>query len=228
MSKPLVIVLHGIFRTSMSMALYDIALRCKGYDVLNITYPSLRHELPRLGEIVATKILKSKKFARASDIHFVTHSMGGVISRYVLGGAETLREKTRSVVMLVPPNQGSEMADYAHNTKWMKPLFRFFYGPAGQQLLTSYAVNYPAIGCKVGVIAGTRSANMLGKKIFETGIRHDGLISHDRMKIAGQSDLAEVRTTHTSILCSPHAIRETMIFLKTGRFSAPPEPPAAP
>jgi pimeloyl-ACP methyl ester carboxylesterase len=228
MSKPLVIVLHGIFRTSMSMALYDVALRYKGYDVLNITYPSLRHELPRLGEIVAAKILKSKKFARAQDIHFVTHSMGGLISRYVLAANEEIRAKTRSLVMLVPPNQGSEMADYAHRTKWMKPLYRFFYGPAGQQLLTEYAPHHPPVSCKVGIIAGSRSANLIAKKIFEKGILHDGLISHDRMKLSGQSDMAQVKTTHTSILCSPQAIRETLSFLKTGRFSAPPAPPAAP
>jgi pimeloyl-ACP methyl ester carboxylesterase len=228
MNKPLVIVLHGIFRTSMSMALYDIALRCKGYDVLNITYPSLRHELPRLGEIVTGKILKSRKFACASDIHFVTHSMGGLISRYVLDKSEEIRTKTRSLVMLVPPNQGSEMADYVHRSKWLKPLYRFFYGPAGQQLLTAYAANHPAIACKVGIIAGSRSANLMAKKIFEKGTLHDGLISHERMKIAGQSDLTQVKTTHTSILCSPQAIRETLSFLKTGSFSALPEPPAAP
>ncbi len=228
MSKPLVIVLHGIFRTSMSMALYDIALRCKGYEVLNITYPSLRHELPRLGEIVSARILKSKKFAAAQDIHFVTHSMGGLICRYALHINDRLREKTRSVVMLVPPNQGSEMADYAHHTKWMKPLFRLFYGPASQQLLTEYAVNHPAITCKVGIIAGSRSSNLMAKKIFEKGTLNDGLISHERMKLAGQSDIAQVRTTHTAILCSPQAIRETLLFLKTGRFSAPPAPPAIP
>ena len=228
MSKPLVIVLHGIFRTSMSMALYDIVLRLRGYDVLNITYPSLRHELPRLGEIVAGKILKSKKSEKANNIHFVTHSMGGVISRYVLGNTEILRDKTRSIVMLVPPNQGSEMADYAHKTKWMKPIYRLFYGPAGQQLLTEYAVNYPAVTCKVGIIAGSRSSNLMAKKIFEKGIRHDGLISHERMKLAGHADIAEVRTTHTAILCSPQAIRETLSFLKTGRFIALPTPPATP
>ncbi len=228
MSKPLVIVLHGIFRTSMSMALYDIALRWKGYEVLNITYPSLRHELPRLSEIVSAKILKSKKFQQAQDVHFVTHSMGGIISRYLLGSTEPVREKTRSIVMLVPPNQGSEMADYAHRTKWMKPLYRLFFGPAGQQLLTTYAENYPAISCKVGIIVGNRSSNPMAKKIFERGIGHDGLISHDCMKLEGHSDIAEVRTTHTAILCSPHAIRETLHFLKTGRFTAPPAPPAAP
>lgn len=218
MSKPLVIILHGIFRTSWSMKLYELYLRMQGFNVLNITYPSLRYDLNGISEIVGKKILTSRKVEHASQIHFVTHSMGGVITRYVLNLHPELRARTGNVVMLVPPNGGSEMADYAQETGWMKPLYRLFYGPAGQQLTTRYASNYPPISGNIGIIAGTKSSNPLARYVFNLGQKHDGTISHDKMRLADADQIEEVAASHTSILCSPSAIKKVGKFLKAGTF----------
>ena len=59
-------------------------LRWQGYAVLNVTYPSLRHDLGKLAELTEAKIMRSPKTARATKIHFVTHSMGGLITRYMI------------------------------------------------------------------------------------------------------------------------------------------------
>lgn len=228
MKKPLVILLHGIFRTSMSMTLFNIALRLNGFSVLNITYPSLRHDLKHLADITAAKILKSGKIEQAEDIHFVTHSMGGLLVRYILNAHTQIGEKTRSIVMLVPPNKGSEMADFVHRTRWTRFLYRLLYGPAGQQLTTDHADHHPSLDCKVGIISGSRGSYPLSRYVFKDGTPHDGLISHERMKLDETSTLFDVPTSHTAILCSPAAIRATLDFLLTGSFSGPPRPPAAP
>lgn len=219
--RPLVIILHGIFRTSWSMTLYSWALRWHGYRVLNLTYPSLRQDLKTLAELTEAKILRSPKTARAVKIHFVTHSMGGLITRYILDRNPDLRRKTASIVMLVPPNHGSEVADFARKTGWMSPLFRILYGPAGQQLGTDHAPHHPALReIPVGVIAGSRSGNPFAHHAFGTGRKHDGTVAHDRMRLDEHTPFAEVRVTHNSILCSPAAIRHTLQFLTDKKFSS--------
>lgn len=218
MSKPVVIILHGIFRTSWSMTLYAASLRLQGYRVLNMTYPSRRYDLKRIAEIVGGKIIKSGKIKEAPHIHFVTHSMGGLITRYILNLYPDIRAKTENVVMLVPPNGGSEMADFVHETGWMKPIYRFLYGPAGQQLTTTYASNYPAISGNIGIIAGTKSSNPLARFVFNLGQKHDGTISHDKMRLEGIDAVEEVAASHTSILCSPAAIKKVGLFIRSGKF----------
>ncbi len=225
--KPLVIILHGIFRTAWSMKLYELYLRALGFDVLNLTYPSLRHDLMKLSVITSEKIRRSKKISEPRPIHFVTHSMGGLIVRYILSTQPDLHARTEKIVMLVPPNKGSEVADFVQQTGWMRPLYRFFYGPAGQQLTTDHAGHHPQITGTIGIIAGGRNANPFAHYAFEPGQKHDGTIGHDNMKLDGLTDFAEVRASHASILCSPSALRLVGRFLKTGRFTVQPTPPEA-
>lgn len=227
MSKPLVILLHGIFRTQWSLTFYELYLRWQGYDTLNITYPSMKHDLARLAQIVGDRMSASPKVQAAPEIHFLTHSMGGLITRYILATHPALRAKTKHIVMLVPPNQGSEVADYLFEGGWMKPIYEFLSGPAGPQMITSYAARYPAIEGTIGIIAGNRSSNPFARKAFTADQKHDGTISHERMKLAGVTEIEEVRASHTSILCSPAAMRKAGAFIRTGTFS-PPTLPAAP
>ena len=220
-ARPLVIVLHGIFRTAWSMKIYELALRWQGYAVLNVTYPSLRHDLGKIAELTEAKIMRSPKIGRATKIHFVTHSMGGLITRYMLDRSPSLREKTASIVMLNPPNQGSEVADFAKSTGWMSPLYRFFYGPAGQQLTTEHAVHHPPLrDIPVGVIAGGKSGNPFAHHAFGHDQKHDGTVAHNRMRLDESTPFVEVHATHNSILCSPAAIRQTLHFLHERKFKS--------
>lgn len=226
--KPLVVILHGIFRTAWSMRLIEIYLRWRGYDTLNLTYPSNRHDLATLSDLVGKRIEASEKFQSAADVHFVTHSMGGLITRYILNTHPAIKVKTRNIVMMVPPNQGSETADYIVSNAWMKCIFEYFSGPAGPQLTTAYAVNYPSISGTIGIIAGVRSSNPLAKLVFSKDQQHDGTISHDRMRLDGIGEVLSVKASHTSIVCSLSAMRQTVYFLQDGQFKAPPTSPAVP
>lgn len=216
--KPLVIILHGIFRTAWSMKLYEWALRRQGYDVLNLTYPSLRHDLQKLAEITTAKILKYEKAREAPVIHYVTHSMGGLILRYIFSAHPDLRSRAGRIVMLVPPSQGSEVADFVQQTGWMRPLYRLLFGPAGQQLTTAHAVHHPAIEGQIGIIAGANNSNPFARYAFGDNKKHDGTIGHENMKISGTL-FTEVSASHTSILCKPVAIRRAVAFIQNGTFA---------
>jgi triacylglycerol lipase len=149
-----VVLLHGLGRTSRSMARMQQSLEAAGYFVANIGYPSRRRPVEELACDAVERGLAVCRARQASRIHFVTHSLGGILVRYYLTH-HAVPELGR-VVMLGPPNQGSEVVDVFSRM----PAFTAITGPAGPQLGTGPTSLPRALGpvsYPVGVIAGTRS-----------------------------------------------------------------------
>ena len=104
------------------------ALSRHGYRVINVSYPSTRLSIEELADDCLTVLLQERASDRTVKIHFVTHSLGGIVLRQYL--SENQLENLGRVVMLAPPNRGSELADRLQHNYF----YRFFTGPAGQQL----------------------------------------------------------------------------------------------
>ena len=146
-----VVLLHGLARSSYSMAKMETALLSAGYRTANVDYPSRSHRIQDLARYIGEQGVGACRKQVDSRIHFVTHSMGGILVRYYLA-ANSLDGLGR-VVMLAPPNRGSLLTDQLRDEAW----YKWLTGPAGQQLGTGPdgipgmlgAVDYP-----VGVIAG--------------------------------------------------------------------------
>ncbi len=208
-----VILLHGLCRTSRSMAPMAGALRAAGYVVHNLDYPSRTAPIEELADRVIAPAVAGCEAAGAPRIHFVTHSLGGILVRQYLA-AHPLPVLGR-VVMLGPPNQGSEVVD--HLGSWR--LFILINGPAGRQLGTGAAslpnllspVTFP-----VGVIAGNRSINWINSLLIPGP--DDGKVSVDRTRVAGMSDHLVLRCSHPFLMGDRPAIRQTLHFLAHGRF----------
>ncbi len=181
--KQLVILLHGIARTSRSMRSIENALKQQGYHTLNIDYPSRQDSITSLAENVQQQILSYPEIEQCI-IHIVTHSMGGLVARCLL--AMPLFNNVQRVVMLGPPNQGSEVADFIMH---YQP-FKAFYGPALAELTTFYANTYPfpalPTHCQVGIIAGSLSIDPIC--YFLLPGKNDGKVSLTSTKIAGMTD----------------------------------------
>ncbi len=210
-----VVLLHGLARTHRSMRPMQRALTASGYVVYSFRYPSREKTVER---IVAEDFLPFLAQCQSNSpvkIHFVAHSLGNIVLRQYFAH-HTLTNAGR-IVMLAPPNQGSEVVDKLGD---FAP-FDWVNGPAGQQLGTSsnsLPNRLPAPPGEFGVIAGTRSVNWILSCLIPGP--DDGKVSLERVKLAGAADFATVKASHPFLMRNPQAIEMTLRFLRTGSFKA--------
>ncbi len=214
-NKEMVVLLHGILRSKHDMLLLNNTFKKHGYTTLNIQYPSREQNLEDLSDFVHNKIINSPDYSNDIVINFVTHSMGGLITRYYI--ARKKPKNLGKVVMLGPPNTGSEFADWLSDTKVLAPVFKTVFGPASNQLRTDYPhidgdINYP-----LGVIAGNLSINPLAPWVLEGD--HDGVVPVERTKIEGMSDHIVIPATHSFMMFNKDVMDQALYFLKHSKFN---------
>ena len=210
-----VILLHGLARTSRSMLKMNAALKDAGYSVLNCNYPSRKHPIELLSENVIAQAIRHclEKFHPAR-IHFVTHSMGGIMVRYYLS-RHSVSELGR-VVMLGPPNAGSELVDRLSGYQ----LFTLINGPAGKQLGTEPSSLPNSIGpvdYEVGIIAGNKNLNPLSSILIPGD--HDGKVSTQSARLEGMADFILLPFSHSFMMNQSDVIQQTLRFLAQGNFN---------
>lgn len=214
MSQEFVVLLHGILRSKTDMLALDKYLKKHGYDTANILYPSRKMTLEEITAFVTKKIENNPGYTPEKTLHFVTHSMGGLIARYYI--ATHKPKNLGKVVMLGPPNTGSDFADYFHDHPLLGDLFRAFFGPAATQLKTGYKHIDGDIDYPLGVIAGSTSINPFAPWILDG--EHDGIVPVERTKIKGMADHIVIPSTHTFMMFNPKIMAQTLYFLKNGKF----------
>jgi pimeloyl-ACP methyl ester carboxylesterase len=208
-----VVLLHGISRTALSFRKMQLALERAGFTTLNLDYLSRSKALEALAEDIHPAI---QRFADSIDtsVHFVGHSMGGLLARVYIGRYRPKR--LGRVVMLGTPNGGSEIADRLKNFG----AFRAFFGPAGQQLGTQRSAvddaMLPPIDYPVGVIAGNRSIDPVAGTMLPKP--HDGRVSVANTRLDGMADHIIVETSHPWLVRNGLAIEQTITFVRDGSF----------
>ena len=209
-----VVLLHGISRTARSFRRMELALRAAGFATLNLDYDSRRKPLDALADDIHPPI---DRFAHSLDgaVHFVCHSMGGLLARVYL--AQHRPARLGRVVMLGTPNGGSEIADRLKNFS----AYRAFFGPAGQQLGTQRdaAVDaiLPPVDYPVGIIAGNRSIYPITSVVLPKP--HDGRVSVENTRLDGMAEHIVIRTSHPWLVRNGEAIAQTLAFLRNGKFA---------
>jgi triacylglycerol lipase len=210
-----VVLLHGLARTSSSFNAMQQALEEDGYLTANIDYPSREHEIAALADMAVGEGLATCRAGEDVDkIHFVTHSLGGILVRQYLS-TETVDELGR-VVMLGPPNQGSNAADNLIDV----PGFDWMNGPAGHQLgkgETSVPLALGPVDFELGVIAGNRTIDLITSAVLENP--DDGRVSIEDTKVEGMDDFIIVEHSHAFMMRMQRPIELTKVFLRTGSFS---------
>lgn len=184
-------------------------LLAEGYRVLNVDYPSRRLDLAGLAEW-SHKPIESFLAGQTDRVHFVGHSMGGLLIRYYLH-AYPLATLGR-IVMLGTPNRGSEVADLLQRF----PPYRWIYGLAGQQLCTQ-AVHVPLSGGEIGVVAGNFSIDPLCSLII--GQENDGKVAVVHTKPEEAHAHVVLRASHSFMPANKVVQTQVVHFLKEGRFA---------
>lgn len=207
-----VILLHGILRTRRSMAGLARFLESQGYEVLNLGYPSRRLPIEAIVERIHPCIMDfSGKLS--GPVHFVGYSMGALLIRAYLH--QHRPANLGRVVMIGPPNHGSEVADFLQHWR----VYRWLYGPAGQQLITdqsAFAHLFGRAEYELGILAGTRSIDPISSRIIREP--NDGKVSVESTKLEGMRDHFIIPCTHTFFPHNRAAWHQVGHFLKEGRF----------
>ncbi|MBL4606525.1 MAG: hypothetical protein JKY01_01685 [Pseudomonadales bacterium] len=212
-----VIILHGLGRTRLAMQAIQKTLTHDGYQVWSESYPSTLKDISQLATETINEALSYCRSYNSTHIHFVTHSLGGILLRYYLQDQHP--KEPGYIVMLSPPNHGSEVVDHLKNNK----LFQYFLGPAGQQLGTdknSIPNTLKPVNAVIGIITGNNSF----EPWFSNKIpgQDDGKVSTESAKLTEMRDYLVIKSGHTFIMNNSYAIEQIQYFLKHGKFLRAP------
>lgn len=221
-----VVLIHGLGLGTSSMKKISDALSDDGYRVCVLDYPSRDYPIDTLvARFIAPDIRRCFP-QETSPLHFVTHSMGGILLRTWAHTEGT--PAIGRVVMIAPPNRGSEVVDTLSRSgsRVYRELFEAWGGQAGYELGTdsnsvpSRLTRQGPPSFTFGVIAATRSLDPLFSGWIEG--RDDGKVGVERTKLEGMADFIEVEASHTLVLWNDEAIRQVRAFLRTERFEHTP------
>ena len=207
-----VLLLHGIARRAASLRPLERRLTAAGYATLNLDYPARRLGLADIAEAIAPAVAAFG--ADVTRLHLVTHSMGGLVARVLL--ARHRPNHLGRVVMLGPPNGGSEVADALHRL----PPYRRFFGPAGVELVTfrgpAQERLFGPVDFPLGIIAGRRSLYPLASLLLPGP--NDGRVTVARTQVEGMADHIVLPAAHPTMMWNRRILSETLHFLREGRF----------
>lgn len=207
------ILLHGLGRFRQSMRRLEQHLKSLGYSTINLAYPSTTKTIETIAEMHLAGAVEACEKQGAGKIHFAGHSLGGLIVRQYLQKHPV--PAGSKLVMLSPPNQGSELVDLLMRF----PLYRWITGPAGQEIgkgSESLIHRLKPVEIDVGVIAGNSSINLLVSAFMDGP--DDGTVSVKSTMLQEMRDFIVVPNTHTFIMRDPLVMRQVAHFLKRGGF----------
>lgn len=208
-----VVLLHGLLRSASSMSRLEERLENAGFAVVNIKYSSRASELDDLAEDAVSRGLIECQAQQEGRVHFVSHSLGGILVRQYF--SEHSQDQLGRVVMLGPPNHGSEVVDYLRDL----PGYTLINGPAASQLGTEIDSPLQQLGpvnFELGVIAGTVSINPLFNLLVPDP--NDGTVSVASTRVEGMRDHLVLPVSHSLMMFDQQVIDNVVHFLVTGRF----------
>lgn len=188
-------------------------LEAEGYLVWNKTYPSREAPIEALSPALSEGLFFCTE-KNKNQVYVVTHSMGGILTRHFLQTRKA--PEIKGIVMLAPPNHGSEIVDEYMN----EAVFQTTMGPASVQLTThshGFLRTLKPISVPVGIIAGTLNKEPWFAHLFKGP--NDGKVSVESAKLEEMTDFMTIEEGHTFIMNSPRVLEAISRFFQKGSFS---------
>ena len=214
MTGKVVIVVHGIVRSSKSFAAMKEKLTQSGYNVIGFDYPSTRVKIPNSAAYLKQVV---DSLSDVKEINFVVHSMGGLIVRSYLQQSQETDQRIKRMVMLGVPNLGAKMA----NVVQKNVLYKAIYGPAGQQLVDDpdgLIASLPTPGFEFAVISGGRGTDDGYNPLIPGD--DDGTVTVESTRLPGAADFMTIDAIHSFLMSNDKVIDATQRFLTTGALRA--------
>ncbi len=212
-----VVLLHGLSRSSLSMKGIEWYLKRRGYQVVNARYPTARRSVEQISSAYLVPLLQTEPLRSAPKIHFVTHSQGGILLRQYLSDHDV--PNLGRVVMLAPPNHGTEIIDRLQAGRFA----RAWLGPGYRELGTGPDALPNRLGpvrFDCGVIAGDCSLNPFLSRMLSGP--NDGKVTVASAKLDGMNDFLVLHSSHTWLMWRKSTFRQIECFLESGRFDRQP------
>ena len=206
--QPLVVLLHGLWRTRDAMGPLKDALQERGFEVLDVCYPSTRRSIEQHAEQVAG--LLNGLNSEGRDIHFVTHSLGALVTRalFARDGDPWREEQTLgSAVFIAAPHQGAALA----RTGSRIPFALSLYGLPARQIAAGHAVLLPTPPMRFLNIAAGRGTGGWNPLIEGDD---DGVVGVSEAHLDGEEDFLRVEGMHTFVAKDPDVHDEVIRFLQ--------------
>lgn len=204
--KETVVLVHGLWMSGAEMFLLRRRLRSCGYRVCQFRYRTVRHDIAENARCLQNFLARIP----GSQVHFVAHSLGGLVVRQLFHDFPD--QRPGRIVTLGTPHNGSGTARHlARSNRW-----RRFLGAS----YTPLSGGVPAWQGErdLGSIAGTLS---IGVAWFLKDLPkpNDGTVATCETRLSRMSDYFECPVTHSGLLFSRHVADQVCQFLETGHFT---------
>ncbi len=208
-----VVLVHGLWRSGFAMRSIANNLETYGFHTISIDYPSTEAEIPELTQQHIPQGIEHCKANGAKQIHFVTHSMGGILVRQYLQSNHL--PQGSKVVMLSPPNQGSKLSEKFGESWW----YQWAAGPAASSLTQkeSGIINQlREVSEPVGIIAAYREWSLWPDSWLPQP--NDGTIAVESMRLSEMDDFILMNSGHATMRYQDDIQRQIRHFLVNGYF----------
>ncbi len=204
----LAVTIHGLSHNAFYMYSMGKFLGMKGYETYCYDYRTTRGDVKQHAAEFKTALEELVRKYPDRRINIVTHSLGSLVTRQVVGSLTDegvlTKDKIKSVVMLAPPNRGSKAASLAlkyipFSDQISKPLPDLAFGE------DSPVHNIPLIpkDIPLGIIVAS----------------HDLLVPRDSTSLETQDDYLIMSSGHSFIMMRPKVQKQVLNFFQNSRFS---------
>ena len=213
-NQEMIVLAHGLGRSDTAMWRLEQRLTSTGYQVCSLDYASIGESVKAVLDSTNQQIEQCLSHP-APKVHFVGHSLGGLVIRSYLQAHQQLltTPKFGGVVLIGTPNKGSEVADHYAGSLLME-----LGGGISESLVTGKAgisQRLKEIDINAGVIAGTKSSSFT-KSLFAGP--NDGLVSVASTKLTHMKDFIAINVGHSSMRYNSDVANQTIHYLRHGQF----------